>query len=314
MIVTVTPNPSVDRTVFIESLRRGAVLRSRRGWSEPSGKGVNVALALARHGCPAAAVLPVGGPAGAHLTEMLRHFGLDYRAVPVTGDVRNNVSLVEPDGTVTKINESGPVLTPTEADALLATSLEAAAGSTWLAGCGSLPGGVEANFYARLVTDARPHGGHIAVDTSGPPLLEALTAKPDLVKPNRDELAEAVGTRPTTLGEAVAAAHELRALGARAVLASLGADGVLLVDQDGVLYGRAKVERVVSTVGAGDALLSGFLAGGGRGRDALALGLRWAAAAVQHQGTLFTVAGASVTEPEIMIDDRFPDSAALADD
>lgn len=314
MIVTVTPNPSVDRTVFIDSLTRGAVLRSRRGGSEPSGKGVNVALALARHGYPAAAVLPVGGPAGAHLTEMLRQFGLDYRAVPVTGDVRINVSLVEPDGTVTKINESGPALTPAEVEALLATSLEAAAGSTWLAGCGSLPGGIEAGFYARLVSEARRHGGRIALDTSGPPLLEALAAKPDLVKPNRDELADAVGSRPTTLGEAVAAAQKMRALGAGAVLASLGADGVLLVDEDGVLYGTARVERVVSTVGAGDALLSGFLAGGGRGRDALALGLRWAAAAVQHQGTLFTATGASVGEPGIAIDDRFPDGAALADD
>jgi 1-phosphofructokinase len=314
MIVTVTPNPSVDRTVFIDSLRRGAVLRSQRGWSEPSGKGVNVALALARHGCRAAAVLPVGGPGGAHLTEMLRHFGLAYRAVPVAGHVRINVSLVEPDGTVTKINESGPVLTPAEVEALVATSLEATSGSTWLAGCGSLPGGVEADFYARLVTEGRRHGGRIAVDTSGPSLLEALAAKPDLIKPNRDELAEAVGTRPRTLGEAVEAARELRALGAGAVLASLGADGVLLVDEDGVLHGTARVERVVSTVGAGDALLSGFLAGGGRGRDALALGLRWAAAAVQHQGTLFTSTGPSVIEPEVVVNDHFPDGAALADD
>jgi 1-phosphofructokinase len=313
MIATVTPNPSVDRTVFIESLRRGAVLRGLRGWSEPSGKGVNVALALVRHGYRAAAVLPIGGPAGAHLTEMLRHFSLDYRAVPVAGDVRINVSLVEPDGTVTKINESGPVLTSAEIEALISMALEVASNSTWFAGCGSLPRGVSADFYARLVTEARRRGGRIAVDTSGPALLEVLAAEPDLIKPNRDELAEVVGALPRTLGEVVEAAQELRARGAGTVLASLGADGVLLVDEDGVLYGTAEVEHVVSTVGAGDALLSGFLAGGGRGRDALDLGLRWAAAAVQHQGTLFTSAGADITEPDVIIKDSFTDSSILTD-
>jgi 1-phosphofructokinase len=303
MIVTVTPNPSVDRTVFIDSLPRGAILRSTRSWSEPSGKGVNVALALAAHGYQAAAILPIGGPAGVHLAEMLHQFRVDYRAVHIAGDVRVNISLVEPDGTVTKINEIGPALTSREIDMLITTAMGATRPGSWLAGCGSLPAGADDDFYARLVTNVRSSGARTAVDTSGPSLTVAVAAKPDLVKPNSDELAEAVGGTLTTLGDVAEAAQILRERGAGAVLASLGPDGALLVDADGALHGKAPVDNVVSTVGAGDALLSGFLAGGGRGPDALALGLRWAAAAVQHHGTLFT---ADNHEAPVTISERLP--------
>jgi 1-phosphofructokinase len=99
VILTLTPNPSVDRTVFVDALRRGAVIRSRRSWSEPSGKGVNVALALQRHGLPATAVLPVGGSVGTQLSQMLNQARLSAREVAIGGDIRSNISLVEPDGT-----------------------------------------------------------------------------------------------------------------------------------------------------------------------------------------------------------------------
>ncbi|MHA6632135.1 1-phosphofructokinase family hexose kinase [Pseudonocardia sichuanensis] len=287
MIVTLTPNPSVDRTVFVDALPHGAVVRSTDSWSEPSGKGVNVALALNTHGVATAAVLPLGGPVGAQLTQMLRAARLPFHAVPIAGDIRSNISIVEPDGTVTKINEAGPELTTAEVAHLVSTALEHATTARWLAGCGSLPAGVPVEFYATLVQEGRRRGVLVAVDTSGHPLHAVLDAGPDLVKPNDEELAEAAGVELHTLGDAVAAAQKLRARGVRAVLASLGPDGALLVDASGVLHGEAPAVPIVSTVGAGDALLAGFLAAGGSGRDALARGLRWAAAAVQHRGTLF---------------------------
>ena len=107
MIVTVTPNPSVDRTLFVDALHQGKIMRSSRSWSEPSGKGVNVALALQAHDRAALAVLPVGGPAGAHLVEMLNQAGLSYVTVAIAGEIRINISIIEPDGIVTKINERG---------------------------------------------------------------------------------------------------------------------------------------------------------------------------------------------------------------
>jgi 1-phosphofructokinase len=288
MIVTVTPNPSVDRTVFIDALLPGQILRSTRSWSEPSGKGVNVALALGAHGLPAMAVLPIGGPAGAHLTEMLNQAGLRYEPVPITGDIRINISLIQPDGVVTKINEQGPSLSETEGQALIDAAGADAQPGEWLAGCGSLPRGVDDSYYTRLVEAGHKAGARVVIDTSGPALNKALPAGPDLIKPNAGELAEAAGGSITTLGDVIDAAHELRARGAAAVLVSLGPDGAVLVDASGALHGTAPVDSVVSTVGAGDALLAGYLAVRSNTHEALGLALAWGAAAVQHHGTLFS--------------------------
>ena len=124
MIVTLTPNPSVDRTVFLDDLTLGSVNRSQRSWSEPSGKGVNVALALHGHGVAVQAVVTAGGPVGAQLRQMLDTAGLDTVIVPIAGEVRSNISLTQPDGTVTKINEAGPVLSADERDRLIAAVAE----------------------------------------------------------------------------------------------------------------------------------------------------------------------------------------------
>jgi len=288
VIVTVTPNPAVDRTVFVDALRPGAITHGARSWSEPSGKGVNVALALQAHQRPTVAVLPVGGPAGVHLVDMVERAGLEYQAVPITGDVRVNISIVQPDGVVTKINERGPALSDAEGDALLAAARTRARAGGWVAGCGSLPGGLADGFYARLVEAGHRAGTRVVIDTSGAPLVEALAAGPDLVKPNADELAAAVGRAVTTVGDVVDAAQELRARGAKAVLASLGGDGAVLVTAAGVVHGTAPVEKVVSTVGAGDALLAGYLSAADD--NGLEVALAWGAAAVQHHGTLFTTA------------------------
>ncbi len=288
MIVTVTPNPSVDRTLFIGALARGQVTRATHSLAEPSGKGVNISLALHAHRHPTTAVLPIGGSTGAQLAQMLTSSGVAFRPVPVGGSIRSNISLAESDGTVTKINESGPALTRDEVRALHDAALAASGGARWLAVCGSLPAGVGADFYTGLVRSARDRGLQVALDTSGVALGWALRARPDLVKPNAEELAEATGRTLATLGDAVEAAKQLRRAGARAGLASLGADGAILVDSDGVVHGEAPVVHPVSTVGAGDAMLAGFLSAGGTGPAALAAGLRWGAAAVQHAGTVLT--------------------------
>jgi 1-phosphofructokinase len=139
---------------------------------------------------------------------------------------------------------------------------------------------VPTEIYARLCEFFTAAGVRVAVDSSGPALLAALEAKPVLVKPNREELAEAVGRPVGSLGDVIEAAEELRDRGARTVLASLGADGAVLVEEEGVTIGEAPVAAPRSTVGAGDALLAGFLAAGARGAPALAEGLAWGAAAV----------------------------------
>lgn len=285
MIVTVTPNPSLDRTIEVDALVRGAVIRATGATVEAGGKGVNVSRALAANGLTTRAVLPWGGAEGAQLAGLLKAQGLDTLLVPIAGAVRANVSVVEPDGTVTKLNEPGPVLSHTETEALMAATVQAGEGAAWVVASGSLPGGVGPDFYARLVARLRPLGLRIAVDTTGVSLLDALAEHPDVIKPNREELAEATGHPVSTLGDVLDAAERLREKGARAVLVSLGPDGALLVDATGACHGEAPVAAPVSTVGAGDALLAGFVAGGGGGPRALAEGLAWGAAATCLPGS-----------------------------
>ncbi|WP_043617164.1 1-phosphofructokinase [Nonomuraea candida] len=289
MIVTLTLNPSLDRTIEIASLDRGAVIRAAAARLDPGGKGVNVSRALLANAVASRAVVPYGGDEGRQLVRLLAAEGLDMVTVPVTGPTRSNVTLAEPDGTITKVNEPGTALSPAELDTIAEAVLSAAhsgeGGADWVVASGSLPPEVPADVYARLCRRFAGAGIHVAVDTSGPALARALGAAPALVKPNLEELSAVTGMPIRSLGDVVAAAGELRAAGARTVLASLGADGAVLVEDGAVWYGEAAVTGPRSSVGAGDAMLAGFLAAGGQGPRALAGALAWGAAAVRLPGS-----------------------------
>ena len=281
MIVTLTLNPSLDRTIAVDRLVRGTMTRATSARLDPGGKGVNVSRALLANQVPSVAVLPVGGADGEQLVRLLEADGIPLRAVPVAGRTRSNVTIAEPDGMVTKLNEPGEPLSRSELDAVADTVLAETESASWVVTCGSLPPGVPAGIYAQMCEFFTQAGVRVAVDTRGPPLLAAVEAAPVLIKPNREELAEAVGRPVECVGDAVEAAQVLRERGAGSVLASLGADGAVLVEDDGVTIGEAPVTAARSTVGAGDALLAGFLAAGARGSAALAEGLAWGAAAVR---------------------------------
>jgi 1-phosphofructokinase len=285
MIVTVTLNPSLDHTVEIERLLRGEVIRAARSQVDPGGKGVNVSRALLANGVASRAVLPYGGDGGQQLVRLLRAEGVDPIAVPIAGETRSNLTLAEPDGTVTKINEPGPVLTPAEFELVTTRLVAAAVGAEWVVACGSLPPGLPEPAFPQLCRSLVAAGVRVAVDTSGPSLRAAAQAKVALLKPNRDELAEVVGSPLRTFADVVTAAQQLRSWGAGAALASLGPKGAVLVDGDGVVSGDAPVPHPRSSVGAGDALLAGFLAAGARGSGALAEALAWGAAAVSLPGS-----------------------------
>ncbi|MFJ8207617.1 1-phosphofructokinase [Streptomyces sp. NPDC096033] len=288
MIVTITPNPSLDRTYELAALAPGEVNRAAHDRLDPGGKGVNVSRALAAAGHRTRAVLPLGGFSGQLLRELLRRQGIEVAPVAIDGDTRINVSVAEAHGRLTKINAVGPELSAAESAALLSLVREDCQGNGagWLACCGSLPRGLAPEWYAELVAQVHSGGARIAVDTSGPALLAALGARPDVVKPNREELAEAVGRPLLTVGDALEAAQELRERGARQVLTSLGAAGMLLVAEEGRWYGSAPVAVVRSDVGAGDASLAGFLGAGGTGPGALAAAVAHGAAAVRLPGSV----------------------------
>lgn len=286
MIVTLTPNPSLDRTIEIPELRRGEVHRATGGRVDPGGKGVNVSRALAACDTATIAVLPSGGPEGAQLAALLEPFGVQTVQVPISGTVRSNITVAEPDGTTTKLNEAGPELSPEEAAAIERTVVELSGQASWVVGSGSLPRGLGNDYYARLVAALRGTDTLVCIDASGPPLEVAVDAGPDLIKPNAEELAELVGRPLRRFADVVDAAAEVRKRGVGTVLVSLGGDGALLVNADEVLHGWAPPVRVRSTVGAGDSTLAGYLAGGGRGRSALVTAIAYGTAAVQLPGSV----------------------------
>ncbi|HEX4701366.1 MAG TPA: hexose kinase, partial [Pseudonocardiaceae bacterium] len=239
---------------------------------------------LAAHGCRSLAVIPVGGGEGRLLVDMLTDLGVDLVKVPVGAAARCNITISEPDGTVTKVNSLGDPLSDVETEALFAAVRGCVPAATWFVAGGSLPRGVADSWYADLIDMLRPTGVPVAVDTSGAPLAIAVKAGPALVKPNRDELQTAVGRSLHTIGDVVDAADELRRAGAGTVLASLGRDGAVLVGRHGRWHGEAPaVAR--STVGAGDAMLAGYLFAGADGPAALATALAWGAAAAALPGS-----------------------------
>ncbi|WP_229691796.1 1-phosphofructokinase family hexose kinase, partial [Sphaerisporangium melleum] len=181
MILTLTLNPSLDRTIEIASLDRGRVIRAATARLDPGGKGVNVCRALLANDVRSRAVVPYGGAEGRQLVSLLAGEGIEMITVPVSGATRSNVALAEPDGTVTKINEPGTALTATELDAVADAVLSAAETADWVVASGSLPPGVPVDMYARLCRRFSQAGIHVAVDTSGPALVSAVAAAPALV-------------------------------------------------------------------------------------------------------------------------------------
>ena len=311
MITTLTPNPSLDRTVTLPGpLLRGAVNRLASVTVEPGGKGVNVARVLAASGQPVTTVLPAAthDPLLAAIAA-LGLPGLTALPVPVAGAARVNTAVTEPDGTTTKLNEPGAGLSAEEVDAVEHALLEALASAPptatdehhWAVLSGSLPPGAPVDWYVRLVGLLRPLGVRIAVDTSDAPLAALAAAlpgsAPDLIKPNGEELAQLAGVGATDLEEGAmagdlepvaAAARVLVDLGIGAVMAPLGAAGAVLVTPDGAWHATAPRVPVVSTVGAGDSSVAGYVLADVRGGDEsrrLSTAMAYGSAAASLPGT-----------------------------
>lgn len=300
MIVTVTANPSIDRTATLPGpLTRGGVHRIGAVTSEPGGKGVNVARALTLAGLESVAILPAAGTDP--ILAALRAEGVPLHSVPVRGAVRTNLALTEPDGTTTKVNEPGATLQPGEVAALTRAVVELGRSAEWVVLSGSLPPGLPDTWYSEMVALLAPYACRVAVDTSDAP-LKALAAglvgaAPDLIKPNAEELAGLAGVSPESLegatarGDAapvVAAATRLVDRGVGAVLATLGSAGAVLVDRTGawVAFPPPIVPR--STVGAGDSALAGYVradVGGLSAPARLAMAVAYGSAATALPGS-----------------------------
>lgn len=274
MILTVTLNPSIDRTIEVSApLERGAVQRAVAAATEVgAGKGVNVARVLAAAGVPSRAI--VVAREDDRFAALLAADGVDAVHVPVESPVRTNLAITEPDGTTTKVNEPGAPLDERAIAALLTAVATQARGADWLVVAGSLPVGARPGLVVDVIQAARAArpGIRVAVDSSGAPLAAAVAAGGiDLAKPNDEELEELLGLAHGAIDgvdTAAAAAAALVGRGVGTVLLTLGGDGAILADDTTVLRATPPPTTVRSTVGAGDASLAGWLIADARGDDA----------------------------------------------
>jgi 1-phosphofructokinase len=295
LVVTLTPNPSTDRTVTLAGpLERGAVQRLLSVTMQAGGKGVNISRAAVSAGLGTEAVFPAR-PDDAFVTE-LEAAGIRCCPAPPAGDIRINLAITEPDGTTTKLNSPGATVSAAHLDDLAATLLDRAAAASWVVLAGSLPPGAPDAWYAELVRALHGTPARVAVDTSEGPLAALVAAlpdaAPDLMKPNGEELASFVGgdeeayeADPATAAEA---ARQLVDRGVGAVLVTLGGAGACLVTDEGAWHATPPPITVVSTVGAGDSSLFGYLLGDVRGNtpaERLALAVAYGSAAASLPGT-----------------------------
>ncbi|WP_436738184.1 1-phosphofructokinase family hexose kinase [Streptomyces sp. BBFR102] len=258
MILTVTLNTAVDLTYHVPALREHTTHRVTKTLERPGGKGLNVARVLARLGHATAVTGFAGGPTGTWLREALSHEPrLRDALVPVGGTTRRTVAVVDAAaGTTTQFNEPGPTVTAAEWEALKRAYTTLLPGAEAVALCGSLPPGVPVGAYAHLIREARAAGTPVLLDTSGEPLRRGIAARPDLVKPNATELAELTGTRDPRR-----AARAARRRGARAVVASLGAEGLLAETPAGAWRAAPPAPVRGNPTGAGDSAVAGLLSG-----------------------------------------------------
>ncbi len=296
MIVTLTVNPSLDRTIMLAgALHPGEVQLALSAREDAGGKGINVARAIAAAGAETVAVLPLA--LDDPFEAALRAAGVRALPVPVHGHARANITITDPLGVTTKLNLPGAPLGSADAAAVIAAVVDASAGARWLVLSGSLPPGVGDGFYADVIRAVRDAHGtdapRVAVDTSGPALRAAVEhATPDLIKPNDEELAELAGV---TLDGTADLADSVVAIARRfvpsrvgAALVTLGAEGAVLVSGDGAWRGVPPRVTVSSTVGAGDSSLAGYLladSAGAAPAERLRLSIRYGAAAASLPGT-----------------------------
>jgi len=291
MIITVTLNAAIDKTLAVPNFRLGRRHRAVEQTAMAGGKGVNVARALRALGQPVIATGIAGGPTGTRIVEHLTEEGILNDFVRIREESRTSTAVVDPtSGDQTEINEHGPHVSESELDLFVDKLLYLAKGAAVCVFAGSLPRGVDAGLYGRLIEEMRRLGVTTVLDSEGEPLLIATRKGPDVVSPNEIEAEGLVGHEFSDEEDRRRALGEMVELGAREAMVTL-ADGCLAVLGEGSersLY-RATFEPLepVSSVGSGDAYLAGFVAARYGGRDTsecLRFAVACGAESTQHFG------------------------------
>ena len=260
MIYTVTLNPSLDYIVSVNEFKTGLTNRTCSELILPGGKGINVSIVLMNLGIPSTALGFVAGFTGDEVIKKLEDLGIKNGFIKIEdGFTRINIKLKSIDGT--EINGQGPRVHEKEVRKLMRQLNELSRGDVLFLS-GSIPVFVSENIYQKIIKSLYGRGVQIVVDAAGTLLLDALPYYPFLIKPNHHELGEIFGVKLETRSDVIPYAKKLQNKGARNVLVSMAKEGAVLVAEDGNVYSAPALEgKVINSVGAGDSMVAGFMAG-----------------------------------------------------
>lgn len=261
-IVTITLNPAIDQTVILEHFRPGEVNRAIRNYRQAGGKGVNVSSLLGGYGVSSTATGLLGEANSGLFTNLFKASGVKDEFVRIPGETRTGIKIIDDScRETTDINFPGLEPSLAELGQLESKLKNMVMPGRWFVVAGSLPPGVSVDFLRSLLSMLKQAGARVAVDTSGDALKAAIAEGVDLIKPNGQELEEYMGERLDGFASQVDAAVKLQREKVPHVILSLGHEGALFLTPESALVASAPPVEVVSTVGAGDSLLAGYLAG-----------------------------------------------------
>jgi len=278
LILTLTLNPAIDRNVTVDRLvfeDRAYILSTSES---AGGRGINASCVIHSFGGRTLAIAVSGGSSGARLEKYLTGCGFPAEIVPIANEIRNNLTITDQQGLTVKLNEIGPYIGAAELDRLETVVRANLPAAHWLMICGSIPPGVPANFYSKLLKAARGHGVKTLLDTDGESLVEGLTAGPTAVAPNQQEAERLLSTALLTRTHFLEAASKIRSMGAESVVLSLGSRGAVGAFQGHLLEAIPPRIDAVCPIGAGDALAAAFVWAMEEKKD-FADALRWGVAA-----------------------------------
>ncbi|MDQ6915776.1 MAG: 1-phosphofructokinase family hexose kinase [Actinomycetota bacterium] len=291
MIITVTLNAAIDKSLEVPNFRLGRRHRSVEGRTMAGGKGVNVARAIKRLGQPVVATGFAGGATGTRIVEALTEESILNDFVRIREESRTNTAVLDPTtGEQTEINEPGPEVAAAEAELFVDKLLYLAQGAQLVVFAGSLPRGIEPDLYASLVRELRRLGVTTVIDSDGEPLRQAVRAEPTVVSPNELESEELVGHEFNDDEDRMTAVREMVELGAREAIMTV-ADGCFaqVLEDGGPRLYRARIEPLEprGAVGSGDAFLAGYVCArytGSSAADCLRFAVACGAESTQHLG------------------------------
>ncbi len=291
MILTVTPNPSIDRMYVVDDFGIDRMHRPRECQNTPGGKGINVLRVYNELGGTGVATGFVGGRSGETIVEGLTAEGISHDFVRIADESRMCIKIMDPrSGTQTEVNEIGPNISSKETDRLIAKIGELMLSADYVVLCGNVPPGVPVSFYGDIIRMAKARGIKTVLDASEAQLKDAIVAGPYFVKPNSNELSQLAGRELMTLEEICSAAKSLKQYGVDIAAVTMGRSGAIVTDGVRVWQAVPPDIEFASAVGSGDSFIAGFLYvlfNGGSLADALAMGTAAGAANATTYGAGF---------------------------